>query len=287
MFGTMTASTVALDDEEKARYQEIYCGLCHALKNRGGERCRACLTYDLTFLVMLYQSLYEPIEDHDRERCLQRPQERHPYAVSSYTDYAADLSIALAYHKLNDDWNDKHSIPARTAKVLFSKPYRETRKRIPEQCATIEQACAEMCALEQSPATPPDAVANRFGRLLADILVIKHDIWEDTLRKFADALGRFIYFMDATLDYDDDKHSGSYNPFIANDISLDYARQVLLDLIGEATQAFERLPLEQDVHMLRSVLYGGAWSQYCERYGDPSEMIHSVEDTVTNLQEAS
>ena len=52
MFGYVVANIDDLDDEEKARYRAVYCGLCRVLKERGGQRSRVCLTYDLTFLVI-------------------------------------------------------------------------------------------------------------------------------------------------------------------------------------------------------------------------------------------
>lgn len=266
MFGIMTVNAADLSDEEKDRYRELYCGLCRTLKLRGGERSRACLTYDLTFLVMLYHSLYEPEEDHGETRCPQHPIEAHRYSSSAYTDYAADLSIALAYHKLEDDWHDDHAAVARAGTTLLAKPYREARKSIPQQCAIIEQACAEMRALEQAPDTPPDAVGNRFGRLLGELFARNSDPWETALRRMGYAIGRFVYLMDAVIDYDDDCESGSYNPLVANGIDIESARDPLFAFIGEAVREFERLPLEQDIHILRSVLYAGVWGTYNQRF---------------------
>jgi hypothetical protein len=36
---------------------------------------------------------------------------------------------------------------------------------------------------------------------------------------------------------------------------------LLFSIIGEATAAFEKLPLEQDLHLMRSVLYSGVWQK--------------------------
>ena len=43
-------------------------------------------------------------------------------------------------------------------------------------------------------------------------------------------------------------------------------------LIGRCTQAFEVLPLVQDVEILRSVLYSGVWAKYVSvrKKRDPS-----------------
>ena len=266
MFGIMTVNAADLSDAEKSRYRELYCGLCRSLKQRGGERSRACLTYGLTFLVMLYHSLYEPAEEHGETRCPQHPIEAHRFAASTYTDYAADLSIALAYHKLEDDWHDDHATIARAGAKLLAKPYREAKGRIPEQCELIERACAEMRSLEQSPNTSPDAVGNRFGELLGELFVCRQDPWGSALRRMGASIGKFVYLMDAVVDYEDDVKSGSYNPLVAGGIDPNVAREPLLAFIGEAVQAFERLPLEQDIHILRSVLYAGVWGTYNERF---------------------
>ena len=53
MFGFVAADAGALSEEEKERYRAVYCGLCLALRDRYGQLSRACLTYDLTFFVLL------------------------------------------------------------------------------------------------------------------------------------------------------------------------------------------------------------------------------------------
>ena len=32
--------------------------------------------------------------------------------------------------------------------------------------------------------------------------------------------------------------------------------------IGRATEQFEKLPIVQDAHLIRNILYGGVWQQY-------------------------
>jgi hypothetical protein len=45
------------------RYQAYYCGLCRTLKERYGDLGRLTLSNDMTFLLILLSSLYEPEED--------------------------------------------------------------------------------------------------------------------------------------------------------------------------------------------------------------------------------
>lgn len=267
MFGYVVANIDDLDEAERARYHAVYCGLCRALKERGGRRSRACLTYDLTFLALLYNSLYEPAEETGALRCPVHPAKPQPYATSPYTSYAADLSIALAYHKCVDDWRDEHSVPARAYASMLGRAYRGVRERVPWACAAIEAAVGEMGALEGDPATPPDAVGNRFGELLGDLVSRGRDPWGEPLFAMGSALGRFIYLMDAAVDFEKDRASGSYNPLVAMGATPDGARDALVHLIGSTVAAFERLPLVQDVHIMRSVLYDGVWNAFERRYG--------------------
>ena len=60
MFGYLSAETRLLTQNELDRYKACYCGLCHCLRERHGGLARLTLNYDICFLVLLLQSLYEP-----------------------------------------------------------------------------------------------------------------------------------------------------------------------------------------------------------------------------------
>ena len=74
--------------------------------------------------------------------------------------------------------------------------------------------------------------------------------------------------MDAVMDYDEDLKSGSYNPLVAAGAAPDDVSEGLRSIAAQAAQSFERLPLEQDIHILRNVMYAGLWGQYCGKFGD-------------------
>lgn len=267
MFGYVSACWDNLTEPERVRYREVYCGLCRSLGSTCGQRCRLALTYDMAFLAVLLSSLYEPPEARGERRCLPHPVHCHGFVQTPYTAYAADATVALAYHKCLDDWHDDRSVRARAAAKALAGPYRRVRARRERLCAAVEEGMEDIRRLEQAPDTPPDAVANRFGLVMAEVFAPEQDHWEGDLRRFGARLGKFVYVMDAVMDYDDDLASGSYNPFAALDSGLEDAQAVLTSLIASATDAFERLPLEQDIHLMRSVLYAGVWQQYAARFG--------------------
>ena len=292
MFGFVAADAGALSEEEKERYRAVYCGLCLALRDRYGQLSRACLTYDLTFFVLLCNSLHEPVETKGASHCVMHPAPAapRPWARSTWTDYAADLSVALAYHKVLDDIADDGALKARAAERLLAGAYERARTRIPEQCAEIERAMATIRTIEEagrsnedalsggagtacdSPfsadatdtvlAFDPDAAAHEFGRMLGRLFTHNQGSWTKTMEELGRGLGRFIYLMDAAVDFDDDAASGSYNPFVALGSDAEAVRATLALAAADAAAPYERLPLVQDAHLMDSILYSGGWAQF-------------------------
>lgn len=263
MFGYVSANLHDLDEGESTRYRAAYCGLCHALKERYGQASRMSLTYDMTFLTLLLGSLYEPEENDKPARCALHPATPQPCLRTLFSDYAADLSVALSYHKCLDDWNDDKSLPAKTYASMLKRAYESARERLPRQCEAIEAGLADIARIEKAQdATPdPDAAANRFGEVLGELFVWREDIWADAMRRFGGELGRFIYFMDAACDLEQDLRKGSYNPLATLDMEREDIDEALKLFAARATVQFEKLPLERDLHLLRSVLYSGIWQK--------------------------
>lgn len=296
MFGFVAADAGALSEEEKERYRAVYCGLCLALRDRYGQLSRACLTYDLTFFVLLCNSLHEPVETKGASHCVMHPAPAapRPWARSTWTDYAADLSVALAYHKVLDDIADDGDLKARAAERLLAGAYERARTRIPEQCAEIERVMAAIRAIEGSRrnsaaalsgdaeatyisplsadaadaalAFDPDAAANEFGRMLGRLFAHNQGFWAETMEELGRGLGRFIYLMDAAVDFTDDATSGSYNPFVALGSDAEAMRATLALAAADAATPYERLPLVQDAHLMDAILYSGIWAQFNKVY---------------------
>ena len=108
----------------------------------------------------------------------------------------------------------------------------------------------------------PDFPASCFGRLMAELLVMKEDMWADTLRSVGFSLGRFIYLADAMLDYDRDKRRKQYNPFLFREKDTEKWEEYLVLAMGRCTESYEKLPLVQDKALLDNILYSGVWVQY-------------------------
>ena len=264
MFGYVRPCLESLDEGQQKRYRAWYCGLCRSLGERHGLRGRMTLTYDMTFLAIFLSALYEPEETQGQGRCVPHPGKAHDYVRTVMTDYAADLTVALAYFNALDDWQDDRSLPGGlTAKLLKSR-YEQVKKLYPRQCGDMERQLRALSAVEEQREDSPDAAANCFGALMASLFVREEDYWSRTLRIFGASLGRFVYMTDAACDYDADVRKGSYNPIALMNRQPEEMREVMTILLGDASAAFESLPIVSDTEILRNILYEGIWQRYNE-----------------------
>lgn len=269
MFGYLVAATKVLEEDELTRYKSVYCGLCRSLRRCFGEHARLTLNFDMTFLVLLLSSLYEPEEEQGSQTCVRHPIEAHPYAMSGVSDYAAHMNIAMAYLKCLDDWEDDRRLTALAEAKTLKAGYEKVRDAYPRQCGAIEKALHELTALENEGRGDPDAAAARFGAMMREVFVYREDRWSDTLRSMADALGRFVYLLDAAMDLDEDVTRGRYNPFRSLHGDADNEarfRDILRMQLGECIYWFDRLPLVQDVNLLKNILCVGLWSAFNQKY---------------------
>lgn len=99
------------------------------------------LTYDMTFLAIFLSALYEPAEAHGQMRCLPHPKEAHDFVRTSMTDYAADMTIALAYFKALDDWQDDRSLPGGLTAQLLKSVTRRSARIIPASAPIWRRTC--------------------------------------------------------------------------------------------------------------------------------------------------
>ncbi len=274
MFGYLSADSSRLSPEELARYKACYCGLCRSLQERHGALSRLTLNYDMSFLVLLLQSLYEPEESSGDETCLIHPFRSRPWQRSEVTSYAADLNLALAYLKCLDDWEDDGSLLALTEAKTLQKAYERVCLRYPRQCGVMKESLAALSRLEKEGCEDPDAAAACFGALLAELFVWREDRWSATLRAMGDALGRTLYVMDACMDLDLDTIRNHYNPFrryYGLSSNEERFRGAMEMLMGDCLAAFDRLPLVQDVSLLKNILCLGLWTQFDRRYKEKKE----------------
>lgn len=265
MFGYVIANREAMDPEQRARYKSYYCGICRSLTKNHGTAAGGILSYDMTFLVLVLSSLYEPETERGTERCAPHPVHAHEYASNCFTDYAADMSVLLAYYKALDDWQDEKKLSAKTLAAVLQKPYERTAVRYPRQSKALEDCIKKLSELEDMGVCDPDAAAKCFGNLMRALFLYREDHWQKTLGDMADALGQFIYILDAFVDLKGDLRHGRYNPLSdmrRRGCTDEDIKGILTMLIGESALNFEKLPLIENVDIMRNILYSGVWTKF-------------------------
>ena len=264
MFGYVTASLRELSKEQQRRYGAVYCGICRRIREQSGQLSRLGLSYDMAFLAVLLMSLYEPEEDSGKNSCALHPITRRDWLDNDYIRYAADMNVVLAYYNCLDDWQDDGKKSAKWMADAYEKHLPDIERRWPRQCQAVKSSIEALSALEKENCPNPDEPAGAFGQLMGELLVVREDLWADILRKMGNALGRFIYLLDAELDYDRDRRKGKYNPFLAKGEGKDWAKweDYLVLTMGRCTAEFEKLPLVQDKALLDNILYSGVWVNY-------------------------
>lgn len=274
MFGYVRPAMDSLTEEEKQRYQSVYCGLCRTLGKRYGIAARLSVTYDMTFFALLLLSLYEPEEEQNRIHCGKQFWKGNNVVSCCMIDYTADMTIALMYHKCRDDWQDEHKLTSRGYQFLLEKAYQQVKRQWPREVAQIEQCMYTIAALEETEQEVPEKAANLFGVLLGELLAVQNDYWEQSLKVLGESMGKFIYMMDAVLDYEEDCRKGLPNPVAALGMKPADMKPVLMMLLAPASDAFERLPLVQDISLLRNILYSGVWQSYNQMTAKQEEVLY-------------
>lgn len=265
MFGYVRPCIPDLSEAEKQRYKSVYCGLCRALGKRCGSLSRLSVNYDMTFLALMLSSLYEPEETAASARCLPHPVKPHGEISSAVIDYAADMTIVLTYFKCLDDWADERKPIGKLYGALLKGQYERIRKEYPRQCGAVEESLRALSSIEKDETASPEAALHCAGLLLSELFVWKEDFWAQQLKWFGASLGRFVYLMDAAMDYEQDKKKGCFNPLLRMNILPEQAQDLLTQPLGEASSAFEALPLVQDDRLMRSIIYSGVWQSYNEK----------------------
>ena len=265
MLGVMMVRKDELKFREYDRYRGYYCGLCRAIGKRCGSICRMALSFEMTFLAMLHTSLYEPETTCGKHRCLFHPVSKQLMLSNEAIDYAADLSALISYYDLRDGWDDERRVDKLAASEALHRAARRAGERWSRQKEAVERYVKALHEIEQRNDQNLDAAANLTGEMLAELYVMREDVYAKDLRELGFYLGKFIYLCDSYEDIERDIKKKNYNPLISRSGEEAFAlscEQMLSDMMARAAMAFERLPLLEDAEIMRNILYSGVWLRF-------------------------
>lgn len=265
MFGYVIVNKDELKIKEWNHYRACYCGLCHSLKEVAGTKARMSVSYDMTFLAMLLDDLYDCPKEEGQSRCVVHPVKKHAFVKSEAFLYAAKMNLLLCYDNLLDDWRDDKNVAAAMAAAAIRKARMKVAAEYPRQTRSVEKYLEKLHDCEEKRETNLDVAAGLTGEMLAELFCWKEDEWQGDLRGLGFYLGKFIYLMDAFEDIEKDNKRGNYNPFLLSRGKIkneELAEQSLNMVATRAAENFERLPLVENLEILRNILYAGIWGRY-------------------------
>ena len=223
-------------------------------------KCTGCLSrltlsYDVTFFVLVREMLTETKVEFVKKRCVRHPIKKiNTVKMNSQMEYSACVGAQLAYQKIADNVNDEKGrkrIVAKICQALFSRMDMKSFDEIPSIAEGITKKLEQISEIEEDRTPSIDAPAEVFGDMMAELLSYELEGEKKLIaEKIGKRIGRWIYIVDAFDDYDSDRKSGSYNPFVELYGGKDFTEDDLISiskmLEAELSLAFSAIELLDD-----------------------------------------
>ena len=255
MFGYVIVDKPSLRIREYDYYRATYCGLCHTMGKCTGCLSRLTLSYDVTFFVLMREMLKETKVEFVKKRCMRHPIKKiNTVQINSQMEYAACVGAQLTFGKIVDNVNDEKGIKrfaARVCRALFSRMDMKSFDAIPSMADFITKNLEKISQIEEERVPSIDAPAEIFGDMMAGLLSYELEGNKKLIaEKIGKRIGRWVYIVDAFDDYDADRKSGSYNPFVELYEGKDFTDDDLISiskmLEAELSLAFSAVELLDD-----------------------------------------
>lgn len=218
MFGYIRPYRPELKCKDFDLYRETYCGLCCTLRQRYGLLAPMFLSYDLTFLALLLeesQDFYTSCKGRCHGNIFCKKSRTMP---SDALDRCADITVILTWHQLKDTIADDGFLKrcsARILKLFLKSSYKKAQERLPQFAEKTAQSLAKLQELEAKKCSSIDQVADCFAVILQETLTENLDVSQRRcFRQLLYHVGRWIYLIDARDDFEEDKKTSAFNPFL-------------------------------------------------------------------------
>ena len=269
MFGFIRPVKSELRVREADRFQQVYCGLCHAIRARYGRFYTLFLSYDMTFYALVTGSDQADTPPPCRKRCDAHPLTRRPCAApDDALARAADVSVLLTYHKFRDSLADEKGAKRALAWLLCRlgrRGYKRARERLPAADREIIAALDDLQQLERERCDSMDRAADASARMTAAVVPRTRDDRERVLRQMFYHVGRWVYLLDAAQDVAEDLAQDNYNPVVLRyGLKTPELKEIREPLertlersLADICMAYDLLDIERDADLVRNIIFLG------------------------------
>ncbi|MCL1944710.1 MAG: DUF5685 family protein [Firmicutes bacterium] len=216
MFGYVLPVQEKLKNQEYALYNAFYCGICLDIKDRLGEFARLATGFDMTFFAILLSDITAQNVEFRVCKCIGNPLHKKSVVCrNTLMDTVADISVILAYYKIQDDIQDNESIKSKFVAKLFRKAYIKARTSSPQVDLLIRQSLQNLENLQKDNDISIDRLSHPFGELIKQLtILVAGDKTSDNLERLCYNIGKFVYLIDALDDLSEDIKKGTFNAFL-------------------------------------------------------------------------
>lgn len=193
-----------------AVFKKNYCMLCKAIEKNYGQLPRFALSFDVTFMLMLFTD-YNFLEDIKKVRCLTSTDEVKHKAKEETIKKCAALNIAMAEAELLDHINDDKSFIAKLLLALFKGKFKKVDKDYPKMRKRLIDGYAKFDEYETNGKSLVE-IENMFADMITDIAKYDFNIKDEQIINQLSYVAKWLYFIDACDDLDKDVKTKSFNP---------------------------------------------------------------------------
>ncbi len=248
-------------------YKSVYCSLCKKLGKSYGILSRFTLSYDFTFLSVLNISLSDSCPTFKKGRCAFNPLKKCNYCSARDTlDYPAASAMIMLYYKILDNIEDSKGIKKIGYKIirpLFARAHKKAAADFPQTEKAVAEYISAQTALENRNENQIDAAADPTAKALSVIFAdcSNNENQRRVLSRLGYCIGRYIYLLDAAVDFEKDRKSKNYNVLCNNfsdrEAALEKVKPQLYFCINEAKCAAELLDVKRLKNIIDNVIYLG------------------------------
>ena len=216
MFGYVQILQPELKIREYECYRGAYCGLCRQMGKCTGQCSRLTLRYDAAAMVLWRMAARGTEPQFVSKRCFLHPLTKAPVlAPCEETEAVACMMASLSYYKCKDDLRDERGasrLRAQLAYPYFAHLRRRAKRRMPQIDEIARQGMEAFFLAEENANGSADIPANAFGDLMGKLL--SYNTEGETraiLHELGNAMGRWVFLLDAVEDYKEDVEKGRFN----------------------------------------------------------------------------
>lgn len=220
MLGYLRIEKSNLRFKDYYKYKNYYCALCAAMRQEYGLFSCLLLSYDLTFLITVLETV-EKYDVHKKIHCPISPLKKASVNISEdILQYCAFINYYLAVVKIRDDELDTNSLGKKILRKILEHNCRYKQHLSQYQCVItrLEGMYARVISLEQEE-TNLDCSLSAFGEFFTYIFtgyldykgMDADDPFISAIQKLFHTLGKWVYIADAYDDLQKDIKSGEYN----------------------------------------------------------------------------